>query len=244
MEKNKVTTYLLYALGEIFLVVIGIMIAVSLNNWNANIIAKKNALDLAERLLIESNTNIESIEQAKQRMLNISKADLGILEMIGDDYKSKELEKLDSLMSISLGAPKLSLQVGVLNQSISSIDLNNFINAEAKNTLNSIPSMYNQIKNSEESLGLFLNDHLIPEISGEYSIRNMDVKSTPGMAQVGLSQLSGSDGRLILTSRPYENALDNKFYVQKNLIDRYDDLQLKFEKLSQNVSEAITQLRD
>ena len=34
MEKNKFTTYLLYAIGEIFLVVVGILIAVSLNNWN------------------------------------------------------------------------------------------------------------------------------------------------------------------------------------------------------------------
>ncbi len=34
MQKNKFTTYLLYAIGEIFLVVIGILIAVSINNWN------------------------------------------------------------------------------------------------------------------------------------------------------------------------------------------------------------------
>lgn len=36
MEKNKVTTYLLYAVGEIFLVVIGILIAVNINNWNSD----------------------------------------------------------------------------------------------------------------------------------------------------------------------------------------------------------------
>ncbi len=35
MQKNKFTTYLLYAIGEIFLVVIGILIAVSINNWNS-----------------------------------------------------------------------------------------------------------------------------------------------------------------------------------------------------------------
>ena len=34
MQKNKLTTYLLYAIGEIVLVVIGILIAVSINNWN------------------------------------------------------------------------------------------------------------------------------------------------------------------------------------------------------------------
>lgn len=34
VEENKVGTYLKYAIGEILLVVIGILIAVSINNWN------------------------------------------------------------------------------------------------------------------------------------------------------------------------------------------------------------------
>jgi hypothetical protein len=38
MEKNKIGKYLKYAMGEIFLVVIGILIALSINNWNNTII--------------------------------------------------------------------------------------------------------------------------------------------------------------------------------------------------------------
>ncbi len=36
MGKNKFSKYLLYAIGEIILVVIGILIALSINNWNEN----------------------------------------------------------------------------------------------------------------------------------------------------------------------------------------------------------------
>ena len=36
MEKNKTGKYLKYAIGEIVLVVIGILIAISINNWNEN----------------------------------------------------------------------------------------------------------------------------------------------------------------------------------------------------------------
>ncbi|MCO5723887.1 DUF6090 family protein [Robiginitalea marina] len=36
MEKNKTGTYLKYAIGEIILVVIGILIALQINNWNEN----------------------------------------------------------------------------------------------------------------------------------------------------------------------------------------------------------------
>ncbi|WP_188370044.1 DUF6090 family protein [Muriicola marianensis] len=36
MTENKISRYLLYAIGEIFLVVIGILIALGINNWNEN----------------------------------------------------------------------------------------------------------------------------------------------------------------------------------------------------------------
>ena len=36
MEKNKTGKYLKYAIGEIILVVIGILIALQINNWNEN----------------------------------------------------------------------------------------------------------------------------------------------------------------------------------------------------------------
>ena len=36
LSENKFTRYFFYALGEIFLVVIGILIALQVNNWNEN----------------------------------------------------------------------------------------------------------------------------------------------------------------------------------------------------------------
>ena len=34
LSKNKFSSYLIYAIGEIVLVVIGILIALQINNWN------------------------------------------------------------------------------------------------------------------------------------------------------------------------------------------------------------------
>ena len=36
LSENKFSKYLIYAIGEIILVVIGILIALSINNWNEN----------------------------------------------------------------------------------------------------------------------------------------------------------------------------------------------------------------
>ncbi|MEP5944967.1 MAG: DUF6090 family protein, partial [Balneola sp.] len=47
MEQNNVRKYLLYALGEIALVMIGILLALQVNNWNE----ERKKADLAESYL-------------------------------------------------------------------------------------------------------------------------------------------------------------------------------------------------
>ncbi len=51
MEKNKTGKYFKYAIGEIILVVIGILIALQINNWNQNRISKQLESQYCKRLL-------------------------------------------------------------------------------------------------------------------------------------------------------------------------------------------------
>jgi len=55
LRENKLSKYLLYAIGEIVLVVIGILIALSINNWNENRKLQQEELNL----LLEVKTNLE-----------------------------------------------------------------------------------------------------------------------------------------------------------------------------------------
>jgi len=59
MEKNKTGKYFKYAIGEIILVVIGILIAISINNWNGNRkdITKKEIQLKALQIEFTSNLN-------------------------------------------------------------------------------------------------------------------------------------------------------------------------------------------
>ena len=49
-DENKAAKYARYAIGEIVLVVIGILIALSINNWNENRKEKKLAKTYLENL--------------------------------------------------------------------------------------------------------------------------------------------------------------------------------------------------
>jgi len=64
MEKNKSGKYLKYAIGEIILVVISILIALSINNWNETQKLIKNEKELITSLKKEIANNILELESS------------------------------------------------------------------------------------------------------------------------------------------------------------------------------------
>ena len=60
LSGNKFSKYLLYAIGEIILVVIGILIALQINNWNEDRQAAIQERLYLNRLLIENNEDLET----------------------------------------------------------------------------------------------------------------------------------------------------------------------------------------
>jgi hypothetical protein len=75
VSEGKVRAYLLYAIGEIFLVVIGILIALQVNNWNIQRQNKTAEEQYLERLVIELENDLESITISIQS--NLSRKERG-----------------------------------------------------------------------------------------------------------------------------------------------------------------------
>ncbi|GLR18220.1 DUF6090 family protein [Portibacter lacus] len=59
LTENKFSKYLLYAIGEIVLVIVGILFALQINNWNSTKIADNQELDLYAKLLNDLNDNFD-----------------------------------------------------------------------------------------------------------------------------------------------------------------------------------------
>ena len=63
LTENKFSKYLLYAFGEIILVVIGILIALSINTWKINQFEKKEEINYLNRLLKDLKNNLTETER-------------------------------------------------------------------------------------------------------------------------------------------------------------------------------------
>ena len=71
MNENKTGKYLKYAIGEILLVVIGILIAIQLNNINQNHSIHKKQIKHLENIKAEMTNNLNSIKELDQLSLKI-----------------------------------------------------------------------------------------------------------------------------------------------------------------------------
>lgn len=76
LTEGKLSKYLVYALGEILLVVIGILIALNINNWNEEIKNSKEEIIILKQLQIDFNRNLNQLDQKislRKDFLNSSK---------------------------------------------------------------------------------------------------------------------------------------------------------------------------
>ncbi|MBT8393464.1 MAG: hypothetical protein KJN66_01305 [Bacteroidia bacterium] len=67
MSENKTSKYLKYAIGEIVLVVIGILIALQINNWNNNRIERRMEKEILKEILVNLETDLQNINETIER---------------------------------------------------------------------------------------------------------------------------------------------------------------------------------
>ena len=123
MEKNKTGKYFKYAIGEIILVVIGILIALQVNNWNN------------ERLKSERNQEL-LIKLTKELKLNIDRA--ASLDSLspGSGFKGRFLftDSLTKIMQRGIEVSDLDFMVSRGIFWVNDFNLNTAVFEELKNT--------------------------------------------------------------------------------------------------------------
>ena len=65
LSENRFSKYLIYAIGEIILVVIGILIALQINNWNDNRIKNNQVKTYALKLISDLKQDIQAVKYIK-----------------------------------------------------------------------------------------------------------------------------------------------------------------------------------
>jgi hypothetical protein len=144
---NKVLTYLLYAIGEIFLVVVGILIAVQIDEWNG---ARKDKVEeqvILQSLKEEFEQNLLEVTRAIGINENSIRATVQMMDMVRDGQIFNDPDTRDSLFVGAMFFSSYDAQTGYFNQISNSGKLVLIGDERLRKQLTSWPS---QLKNMQE----------------------------------------------------------------------------------------------
>ena len=150
MSKNKTGKYFKYAIGEIILVVIGILIAVQINNWNENQIQKAIERNYVEILVQDLSEDGVSLAE----LVSLSNASVDSKNIILA-YQEGNIPEPDSLGTHFLeavfnGITNFVPNRGAINEIQNAGGLS-LINNEV--VRNQILNLYNEYDNVEKNVG-------------------------------------------------------------------------------------------
>ena len=159
MEKNKTGLpeqrvragkYLKYAIGEIVLVMIGILLALQVNTWNENRKIDKQELQLLESLQKEFTFNNDEIDRSIKKAQIIQSRCETILKNTGNHDMKLSKNESDSLITSGLlNIITYDPSNGILSDIINSGKIQIIKNEKLKNYLSNWNGILNDVKEDE-----------------------------------------------------------------------------------------------
>jgi len=149
LTENKFSKYLLYAIGEILLVVIGILIALQINNQNDMKKIRVKEVHYLNNIKTDLKLNIQELDDyIKTRTQGIEAANI-ILEHI-EGRSIDDLEEFNALGVQIYNWQKFHQNNNTFQELVGSGNLALISNDSIKNTLLDIETLYKKLKSEEE----------------------------------------------------------------------------------------------
>lgn len=169
LSQNRVTRYLVYAIGEIILVVIGILIALQVNNWNEYRKDRIEEQELLIQLESEFQSNLEQLDEKIDVRNHLIQSSMKLLELI--DSKNPVLpDTVIYYTSKTMIAPTFD---PITNDLISAGKLQLLTNKRLKNLLSLWTSEVLQVTEDELSWRSVMNNQYFPFLIEKSSLRNL-----------------------------------------------------------------------
>ncbi len=218
LMERKTGKYFKYAIGEIILVVIGILIALGINNWNEKRKIKNTEVEILQNLETELNSNLVELIAINEQHKKELEDGVYLLHLFGTDISNISELKLDSLISNALSGFSFEAKDGYINSLISSNKIDYIQNSELKSYISSFESMVLDANQEDGFVRRLLNERFWPETDGKLSALNGLV--TSGRYEEFPKGTYSSDYVWFFGSREMEDLLANIFaWKKENIMD-------------------------
>jgi len=222
MEKNKTGKYLKYAFGEIVLVVIGILIALQINNWNQGRIESNEEQAALINLGQDFEYNLKVLDSLIDYEINIRKLQFTILSHTGTKPKPKTEIEFNVALNTATHLAEFYPRNGSLDDLLNSGNLGIIKNRKLRKSLSSWKPILDQIK-AREKIAISEIEEIEYLISKKGSWLNIDAVSNSKTIENNFFPESGFDvdNRNLLNELEFENTIENVIFQNDLIINRW-----------------------
>jgi len=195
---------MIYAIGEIALVMIGILLALQVSNWSEQNKTHQRQLNYLEQINTEINHNLTSITKEKEKVSNHLKALRKLVALSDTTINNVSESELSSTWGrVFSGTAKFQYENGALLELISSGGLKDIKNDSIRNMLASLEAKVQKVRHQEQDYNIYTkkgNDYL--EKHGSFRV------ITGGDKWWGIGKLKEErSNKFLLESQEFENIL-------------------------------------
>ena len=174
LMENKTSKYFKYAIGEIILVVIGILIALQINTWNENRKEKLEENAILQNLNDEFSANKKLLDSSKSVTAIAKSAGFKIMSLFGKSETYISKYNTDSLLYVVLEPGEFRASENTINDLIQSGRLKLIQNKNLKRLLYQWQSALKDFDVAYHRLELKIDDALVPYLSKKYAFKDID----------------------------------------------------------------------
>lgn len=223
IESGRIRRYSLYALGEIALVVIGILIALQVNNWNEGRKAKQELRNIKNNLKSEflQNRNV-----LKDRIALIDQSldhCHSIISFIDDYPVNLSQSEIDSVLVYTLYYGNFNPSNSSIQELLQSGGLKLLNDDSLKTMLFDWLQMLEDTDEDFKNQDLNASQFLIPYLHENTSMRNIDLQGYYGMTS-STSELISDYYPAVFKDFEFENLMVNHMVWHNIMIKHYQEL--------------------
>ncbi len=172
--ENNYSKYLMYAFGEIFLVVIGILIALQINNWNTKRIKKQDEIQYYKNIRGQIIDDLNEITSVKDFNAFYSTQ----FEYANQIITLNDRNKIDTLALITMGLSQYSdfhRSSNIYETLVNSGDLKLLKNSDIPGKLQRLEMTYTYLNKLEDIHWEIIMREFSPEIRGVFNYATLQI---------------------------------------------------------------------
>ena len=237
INQNQMGKYLKYAIGEIILVMIGILLALQVNNWNNERMASSEEKQIIAKLHNEFKENKKALENFVNELNNQMNAQKALMKLIGAPRAELNEHNLDSILYVSFGATEIAFADNTIKNIMQSGKLNILKDEKITDLLYKWNTLSEIRKIRMLKLDDWSNDKLIPYLLSKISFKEMDMTSNYPWS--GTSKVK-PDYHKVFQEVTFENLLDNNLWYFQQVKERCEETDILIDdilKATKNVEQ-------